>query len=62
MPWRATSEKECDTNPSKEQKNAAVFANTISSRKITITTLTEATAVSRTNVLQEIKNRYFQWY
>jgi len=29
------SEEECDTNPSGEQKNAAVFANRISWRKIT---------------------------
>jgi len=30
------SEKEWDTNPSREEKNAAVFANRISWRKITI--------------------------
>jgi len=49
--WRANSsrlspsEKECDTNLSREQKNAAVFANRNSWRKITITSLTEVTAV-----------------
>jgi len=35
----------CETDPSREQKNAAVFANKISWRKITITSLTEVTAV-----------------
>ena len=49
------SQKEYETNPSREQKNAAVFGNRISWRKTIITSLTEATAVSRTNVLQERK-------
>jgi len=39
MPWRGNfliaipSHKECEINPSREQKNAAVFANRISWRK-----------------------------
>jgi len=43
-------------------KERSVFANRISWRKITITSLTEVTAVSRTNILQERKNRCFEWY
>ena len=49
------SQKECETNPSREQKNAAVFANWIRWRKIAITSLTEVTAVSRTNVRHKRK-------
>jgi len=51
--------KECETNPSREQKNAAVFANRISWRKITITSLTEVTAVRTTNVPHERKKMLF---
>jgi len=50
-PSRAT--QECGTNRIREQKNAAVFANRISWRKITITSLTEVTTVSTTNVRHE---------
>ena len=38
-----------------EQKNAAGFANKISWRKITITSLTEATVMSTANVRHERK-------
>jgi len=41
------SQKECETNSGREQKHAAVFANIISWRKITITSVT---AVSTTNL------------
>jgi len=37
------SQKECETNPSREKKNAAVFASRMSWKKITITSLTEVT-------------------
>jgi len=50
------SQKECETNPSKEEKNAAVFANRIAEKKIT--SLTEVTAVSTTNLRHERKNPY----
>jgi len=43
------SHMERETNPSREQKNAAVFANRISWRKITITSLTTVTVVERNN-------------
>jgi len=49
------SQKKCESNPSTEQKHAAVFANRISRRKITITSLTKITAVSTTNVSHERK-------
>jgi len=48
-------QKECETNLSREQKNAAMFANRISWRNITITSLTEVTAVSATNTPHEWK-------
>jgi len=38
------SQKDCETNPCREQKNAAGFANGIIWRKITITWLREVTA------------------
>jgi len=47
------SQKQCETNPSREQKNAAVVANRISRRKVTITSLTKLTAVSTTNLHHE---------
>ena len=47
------SSKECEINPSKEQKNAIVFGNWISWRAITITRLTEVTVVSKTSVHHE---------
>jgi len=47
------SQNECETNLSREWKNAAVLANKISWRKITITSLTEVTAVSTTNLPPE---------
>jgi len=56
------SQKEYETNPSKEQNNAAVFANRISRRKIKITSLTKVTVVSTANVCQERKNRYSECY
>jgi len=40
------SQKQCENNPSREQKNAAMFAKRISWRKITINSLTEVTVVS----------------
>jgi len=49
------SQKQCETNPSREWKNTAVFANRISWRKIAITSLTEVTAVSTTNLRHERK-------
>jgi len=55
------SQKQCETYPSREQKNAVVFANRISWRKITITSLAEVTAASITNVKKE-KNRYCECY
>jgi len=49
------SQKECETNPSREKKNAAVFASRMSRKKITITSLTEVTAMSTTNLRHERK-------
>jgi len=49
------SQKQCETNPSREQKNAAVVANRISRRKITITSLTKLTVVSTTKLHHERK-------
>jgi len=49
------SQKQYETNPSREQKNAAVFANRSSWRKITTTSLTEVTAVSTTDLHHERK-------
>jgi len=53
------SQNECETNPSSDHKNAAVFANRISWRKITITSLTEVTVVNTTNVGHERKKSLF---
>jgi len=44
-----------EANPSKEQKNAAVFAKRISWRKIAITPLTVVTARSTTNARHKRK-------
>jgi len=57
------SQKQCETNPSREEKNAAVLANRISWRKITITSLTEVAAESATNTTNSVyvtkeKSRY----
>ena len=49
------SQKQYETHRSREWKNAAVFANRISWRKVTITALTEVTAVSTTNLRHERK-------
>jgi len=49
------SQKECEANPSRAQKNAAVFAKRIGWRKITTTSLTEVTTVSTTNVSHKRK-------
>jgi len=46
-------QKECETNLSREQKNAAVFANRIIWRNITITSLTEVTARKKKNRFSE---------
>jgi len=54
----SSSQKECETNPSREQKNAAVFARRIIRRKIT--SLTEVTVVSTTNVSHE-RNPSLLW-
>jgi len=48
------SQKECETNHSREQ-NAAVFASRTRWRKTAITSLTEVTTVSLTNVPHEGK-------
>jgi len=62
------SRNQYETNPSREQKNAAAFAKRNSYRKITITSLAEVTAVSTTshrgehNKRQERKNRYSVCY
>ena len=48
------SQKQCETYPSSE-KNAAVFANRIRWKTITITSLTEVTAVSTINLRHERK-------
>ena len=52
----AASQKDCETNPSREQKNAAVFAKRISWRKVTITSLTKAFMVSTTNTSRKKKS------
>ena len=50
--------KEYVTNLSREQKNPAVFANRINWRKITITTLTKATAVNEHITKEKIVECY----
>jgi len=47
--------KKCETNPSREQKNAAVFADRIIWTKITITLLIQVTAVRTTNLCYQRK-------
>jgi len=54
-PPLSPSQKECETNPSREQKNAAVFANRIIWIKITITSLTEAIRMSTIMYLKKEK-------
>ena len=49
------SQKECETKPSREENNAAVFANRMAEKKIRITSLTEVTAVSTTNLRHKRK-------
>jgi len=55
------SQKESETNPSREQKDTAVFANR-SWSKITITSLAEVTTVNKTNVRHERKNGWSECY
>jgi len=51
-------QKQCETNPSKEQKtHTAVSANKIIRRKIAITSFTKVTTVSTTNASHE-ENRW----
>jgi len=52
------SHKGWETDPSREEKNATVFANRISWKKITITSLTEVTTMSTTNLVTKEKIRY----
>jgi len=51
---RSPSQKERETNPSREQKNAAMFANRISWSKITIT----STAVEHNNCTSQRKKTF----
>ena len=54
----APFQKECETNPGRKQKNAAVFANRCSRRKVKITSPTEVTAVSTTTLRHEFFSEY----
>jgi len=53
LPLFSTSQKEFETNPNRDHKHTAVFANTTSWRKIIITSFTEITTVSATKVTKE---------
>jgi len=49
-------QKECETNPSREEKNSAVFPNRVRWKKSQ--SLTEVTVVRTTNLCHERKNPY----
>jgi len=55
----AFSKNKCETNPSREQKNAAVFANRSSWRKVTISSLID---VRHNKCTSGKKNRYSECY